>query len=154
MRSPSLTPVHGGGDVNVSPARGASGATLRQLRDSGGLEFGSGLRITRVVRHDELLGVQGVEADGREQSIDGMDEFICATCQRPDLSPTKRTAREARPVAGIERSARSADRPEVRACVSRARASHRRCQELRSRNDLTDGYLLRAGALDGGRNLE
>ena len=154
VRSPSLTPVFAGGDVDVLLARGAPGSSLRQLRDSGGLEFGAGLRITRAVRHDDLLEVRGVEADGPEQSIDGIDEFICATRQRPDLSPTQRTAREARPVAGSERSARPADRPEMRAGASRAWALHRRRQELRSRNDLTDGHLLRAGVLGGGRDRE
>jgi N-acetylglutamate synthase-like GNAT family acetyltransferase/thioredoxin reductase len=88
VRSPSLTRVFGGGDADALPARGALGTSLRRLRDSGGLEFRAGLRITRIVRHGDLLEVQGVDADGRGQSIDGIDEIICATGQRPDLSLT------------------------------------------------------------------
>lgn len=89
VRSPSLTRVFGGGDADALPARGALGTSLRQLRDSGGLVFQAGLRITRIVRHGKRLEVQGVDADGREQSIDGIDEIICATGQRPDLSLTR-----------------------------------------------------------------
>lgn len=88
VRSPSLTRVFGGGDADALPARGALGTSLRRLRDSGGLEFRAGLRITRIARHGDLLDAQGVGADGREQSIDGIDEIICATGQRPDLSLT------------------------------------------------------------------
>ena len=88
MRSPSLTRVFGGGEADALPARGALGTSLRQLRDSGGLEFRAGLRITHVARIGSQLQVRGLDADGREQSIDGIDEIICATGQRPDLSLT------------------------------------------------------------------
>lgn len=88
VRSPVLTRVFGGGDADALPARGALGTALRDLRDSGGLEFHAGLRITAIARHDGSLRVQGVDAAGREQSIDRIDEIVCATGQRPDLSLT------------------------------------------------------------------
>ncbi len=88
VRSPSLTRVFGGGDADALPARGALGSALRQLRDRGGLEFHAGLRIGRIEPLGEQLRVQGVDAEGREQTIDGIDQIICATGQRPDLSLT------------------------------------------------------------------
>jgi N-acetylglutamate synthase-like GNAT family acetyltransferase len=89
VRSPSLARVFGGGDADALPARGALGTALRQLRDSGGLAFHAGLRIGRVERTGERLHVRGVDAEGREQCIDGIDEIICASGQRPDLSLTR-----------------------------------------------------------------
>lgn len=88
VRSRSLTRVFGGGEADALPARGALGSSLRRLRDSGGLEFRDGLRITHVARRGEQLQVRGIDAEGRERSIDGIDEIICATGQRPDLSLT------------------------------------------------------------------
>lgn len=88
VRSPSLTRVFGGGDADALPARGALGTSLRNLRDTGGLEFHAGLRITHIERRDGQLRVRGVDTEGREQSIDDIDEIICATGQRPDLSLT------------------------------------------------------------------
>lgn len=88
VRSPSLTRVFGGGDADALPARGALGASLRRLRDHGGLVFHAGLRITRIERHNGRLRVQGTGADGHEQAIEGIDEIVCATGQRPDLSLT------------------------------------------------------------------
>lgn len=88
VRSPSLTRVFGGGDADALPARGALGTALRTLRDTGGLEFQAGLRITRIEKQAGRLRVEGVDADGRAQRLDGIDEIICATGQRPDLSLT------------------------------------------------------------------
>lgn len=39
-----LTRVFGGGGADALPARGALGASLRRLRDTGALEFHAGLR--------------------------------------------------------------------------------------------------------------
>jgi N-acetylglutamate synthase-like GNAT family acetyltransferase len=88
VRSPVLTRVFGGGDADALPARGALGSSLRSLRDAGGLAFHAGLRITRVERQGDALGVVGVDAEGRAQRLDGIDQIICAAGQRPDLSIT------------------------------------------------------------------
>ncbi len=88
VRTPTLTRVFGGGDADALPARGALGTALRTLRDSGGLEFHAGLRITRIERVDGRLRVLGHDAEGRTQAIEGIDEIVCATGQRPDLSLT------------------------------------------------------------------
>jgi hypothetical protein len=88
VRSPVLTRVLGGGDADALPARGALGTSLRQLRDSGGLEFVAGLRITELKEEGGKLAAIGVTADGQPQRIEGIDEIICATGQRPNLAPT------------------------------------------------------------------
>jgi len=87
-RSPTLTRVFGGGDADALPARGQLGASLRALRDSGALEFVSGLRITRLERVAGQLTVSGLNAEGEAIDLSGIDRIVCATGQRPDLSLT------------------------------------------------------------------
>jgi hypothetical protein len=88
VRTPVLTRVFGGGDADALPARGALGSSLRRLRDTGALEFNAGLRITEIVQQAGKLVVAGVDGRGEHLRIDGIDEIICATGQRPDLSLT------------------------------------------------------------------
>lgn len=88
VRTPVLTRVFGGGGADALPARGALGASLRRLRDTGALEFNAGLRITAITREGGKLRVSGVDRDGAPMHIDGVDEIVCATGQRPDLSLT------------------------------------------------------------------
>jgi N-acetylglutamate synthase-like GNAT family acetyltransferase len=88
VRSPVLTRVFGGGDADALPARGQLGAALKSLRDSGALEFFSGLRITELRREDGKLTVQGLDAQRRAVRLEGIDEIVCATGQRPDLGLT------------------------------------------------------------------
>jgi N-acetylglutamate synthase-like GNAT family acetyltransferase/thioredoxin reductase len=88
VRSPVLTRVFGGGDADALPARGALGSSLRRLRDKGALEFNAGLRITTITEQDGKLLVSGVDRNGEHRLIDGIDEIVCATGQRPDLSLT------------------------------------------------------------------
>lgn len=84
VRSPVLTRVFGGGEADALPARGALGTSLKRLRDSGALEFIAGLRIT------ELRPVNGtITVIGHEPiTVEGIDQIVCATGQRPDLSLT------------------------------------------------------------------
>ncbi|WP_082579960.1 arsenic resistance N-acetyltransferase ArsN2 [Pelomonas sp. Root1444] len=88
VRSPALQRVFGGGTADALPARGALGAALRRLRDGGALEFFSGLRITAIERVGPRLRVSGLDNDQRPVVVDGIDEIICATGQRPDLTLT------------------------------------------------------------------
>jgi N-acetylglutamate synthase-like GNAT family acetyltransferase len=88
VRSPALQRVFGGGNADALPARGALGASLRRLRDEGALEFFDGLRITRIERAGAQLRVQGLDAKQQPVTVDGIDEIVCATGQRPDLALT------------------------------------------------------------------
>lgn len=86
VRSPALQRVFGGGDADALPARGALGASLRRLRDDGALEFSAGLRVTRIERTGSQLRLTGLDARQQPVVVEGIDEIICATGQRPDLS--------------------------------------------------------------------
>jgi N-acetylglutamate synthase-like GNAT family acetyltransferase len=88
VRSPAPQRVFGGGNADALPARGALGASLRLLRDGGALEFFGGLRIERIGRVGEQLRLIGSDARQQLVVVDGIDEIICATGQRPDLSLT------------------------------------------------------------------
>ncbi|WP_395701911.1 flavoprotein [Aquabacterium sp.] len=85
VRSPTLARVFGGGAADALPARGQLGSELRALRDSGSLTFLSGLRITALHEQAGQLQVQGQDAEGRVIRLDGVDQIVCATGQRPDL---------------------------------------------------------------------
>ena len=88
VRTPVLTRVFGGGSADALPARGALGSSLRRLRDTGALEFNAGLRITEITQEGGKLLVAGVDRNGEPKHIDSVDEIVCATGQRPDLSLT------------------------------------------------------------------
>lgn len=85
VRSPVLTRVFGA-ETDALPARGQLGASLRKLRDTGALQFVAGLRISEIRREEGKLMVAGLDAKGERVVLDGIDEIICATGQRPDLS--------------------------------------------------------------------
>ncbi|MBE0546703.1 MAG: NAD(P)-binding domain-containing protein, partial [Rubrivivax sp.] len=85
VRSPTLTRVFGGGDADALPARGRLGTALKSLRDSGQMEFVSGLRISAIRREGDTLTVEGLGPDQRPLHLSGIDQIVCATGQRPDL---------------------------------------------------------------------
>lgn len=86
VRSPNLARVFGGGAADALPARGALGSALQGLRDSGRMEFVSGLRIAALRRESDGLVVEGTGQDGRPLVLEGIDQVVCATGQRPDLA--------------------------------------------------------------------
>jgi N-acetylglutamate synthase-like GNAT family acetyltransferase/thioredoxin reductase len=87
VRAPTPQRAFGGGSADALPARGALGSALRRLRESGEMEFFSGLRITEIRREASgQLTVLGVDIRQQAVEIPGVDEIICATGQRPDLS--------------------------------------------------------------------
>jgi len=87
VRSPALQRVFGGGEADALPARGRLGLQLRALRDRGDLEFVSGLAINALRRDaDGRISVEGRDAKGELRTLSGIDEIICATGQRPDLT--------------------------------------------------------------------
>jgi N-acetylglutamate synthase-like GNAT family acetyltransferase len=88
VRSPALTRVFGGGDADALPARGQLGSSLAALRDSGAMEFISGLRITGLESVAGQLKVIGLNTQGKTVTLNAIDQIICATGQRPDLSLT------------------------------------------------------------------
>lgn len=88
VRGNSLARVFGGGDADALPARGRLGTELRKLRENGSLELLPDFRITAISRREGKLVVHALGADGHRKQVDGIDEVICATGQRPDLTLT------------------------------------------------------------------
>ena len=88
VRSPALQRVYGAGTADALPVRGELGASLRRLRESGALEFFSGLGIAEIRREGGQLTVLGLDAQQQIVDLAGIDEIIGATGQRPDLSLT------------------------------------------------------------------
>lgn len=87
VRSPVLQRVFGGGAADALPARGQLGTSLKALRDGGGLKFVAGLRIAELRRENGAITVLGT-ANGKPMVLDGIDEIVCATGQRPNLGMT------------------------------------------------------------------
>ena len=88
VRGESPARVFGGGAADELPARGQLGASLQALRDSGQLEFLSGFHITAIAQDEGALRVSGHDSQGQALHLGGIDEIICATGQRPDLTMT------------------------------------------------------------------
>lgn len=85
VRGRDLTRVYGGGAADGLPARGQLGSALRQLQERDGLRLEREFRARAVERHGD--GLRVVSTDGRV--VDGIDEIVVATGQRPDLSLTR-----------------------------------------------------------------
>jgi 2-polyprenyl-6-methoxyphenol hydroxylase-like FAD-dependent oxidoreductase len=88
VRTPKLERVFGAGAADQLAARGALGAALKALRDSDAMQFVAGLRIASVRRDGTQLVVAGHGPDGQPMRLEGIDQIICATGQRPDLGFT------------------------------------------------------------------
>lgn len=84
-RSPAPERAFGGGARDALPARGRLGSALRALRRDGRLEFFGGLRITAL--REAADG--SVTVQGQDLTLDGFDQLIVATGQRPDLGLTR-----------------------------------------------------------------
>lgn len=84
-RGSQLARVFGGGDADGLPARGQLGQRLRALRDAGQLEMHQDFPIVRVEEADGRIAA--LDATGRR--IEGIDDIVCATGARPDLSMTR-----------------------------------------------------------------
>ena len=88
VRGSNLARVFGGGDADALPARGRLGTELRKLQESGRLDMVTDFRISAVSRRDGKLIVHAIGADGTKKRVEGIDEVICATGQRPNLALT------------------------------------------------------------------
>lgn len=88
LRSSDTSRVLGGGAADGLPARGQLGLRLEALLDSGRLQVAQGLRIERIGGSGDALIVEGWDSDGLRVALTGINEIICATGQRPDLSMT------------------------------------------------------------------
>jgi len=162
VRTPVSTRVFGGGDADALPARGALGLSLRRLCDTGALEFNAGLRITELRQEGGKLLVEGVDRNGDAKHIDGVDEIICATGQRPDLSPTSElrvkldswleSTEALGPLIDPNEHSCGTVRPHGHRELAHPRVGplHGWREELRPCAHVPDGNGLRTGSLGGG----
>lgn len=88
IRGTNLARVFGGGDADALPARGRLGTELRKLQENGRLELVTDFRISAISRREGKLVVHALGADGHKKQVEDIDEIICATGQRPDMSLT------------------------------------------------------------------
>ncbi len=85
IRGDDVAKAFGGGASDALSARGALGEALRALYESGALEVHSGFRIREL--RSSPIGISVVAEDGT--AINGVDEIVSATGQRPDLDLTR-----------------------------------------------------------------
>jgi hypothetical protein len=85
VRGTDLRRAFGGGEADALQARGALGTALRHLQESGAVELVRGFRVASVTTDGGRLTV--LDQTGRR--IEGVDEIIGATGQRPDLVPLR-----------------------------------------------------------------
>jgi thioredoxin reductase len=85
VRRATLANVFGGGEADGLPARGRLGAELQALVHAGALRVVTGWQIDEVTTDNHRLRVTGARAEGPFR-LDGVDEIIVATGQRPDLT--------------------------------------------------------------------
>ena len=86
IRGHNFARIFGGGENDGLPARGALGRRLKQLMDAGRMEVRPDFRATHVRTQGAHMTVEGLSADGRKTSIEGIDEIIVAAGARPDLT--------------------------------------------------------------------
>jgi thioredoxin reductase len=88
VRRDDVARVFGGGEKDGFEARGALGARVRALVESGGLEVHTGFRVHALRETSE--GIEVTAFPGRDQaSIRRIDEVIASTGARPDLELTR-----------------------------------------------------------------
>jgi thioredoxin reductase len=81
IRRSDLRQLFGGESADMLPARGALGTAVRSMVDAGALSLVTGFRVARLERTDDGIVVSSLDRD-----LEPVDEIICATGFRPDLS--------------------------------------------------------------------
>ena len=85
VRAGDPTKSDGGGAADALSARGALGGELKRLAESGRIELRAAFRAAEL--RAERGGLTVLSDD--ERRIEGIDEIVCATGQRPDLAPLR-----------------------------------------------------------------
>ena len=151
--------LFGGGIEDALPARGELGVRVRNLIESGRLQFVPGFRTMRMTATPD-----GIVVGGTDIVLPPVDEIIVATGLRPDLSFLSEVRLSLDSVVESPTALAPLIDPNVHSCGSvpphgarEAPASgngslHRRHEELRSGPNLPDADRLRAGAFGCGGN--
>ena len=86
IRGHNFPRIFGGGESDGLAARGALGARLKDLAESGRLEVRADFRVEALRESGGALVIDGRTPDGDVAHIEGIDEIIVAAGGRPDLS--------------------------------------------------------------------
>lgn len=89
VRGRAMARAFGGGAADRLPARGELGNRLRQPVNAGSLRLERDFHVRALQRVGDKMRVIAASSDGTPRIIDGVDEIICATGQRPDLTLTR-----------------------------------------------------------------
>lgn len=85
LRKGSINKVYGGQTKDALKGRGALGIRIEKLVNSGKLHIYTDFFILQLASSLQGLTVRG-KRNGAQFSLDGMDEIICNTGSRPDMS--------------------------------------------------------------------
>lgn len=88
VRGASMRKIYGGGEADQLPARGALGARLRTLVETGGVRLIQGFATTGLRQVPGGIALVGETAAG-PAILDPVDRIVAATGQRPDLAMTR-----------------------------------------------------------------
>lgn len=86
IRGDNLARIFGGGAADGLPARGELGLRLKRLMEDHRLVVHTNFRTTALRDTAAGITIEGVDAAGAPVRIEGVDEIVCATGSRPDLS--------------------------------------------------------------------
>jgi hypothetical protein len=89
VRGRAMARAFGGGAADQLPARGELGSRLRQLVNAGSLRLEREFHVRALQQVDGKLRVLATSSDAAPRVVEGVDEIICATGQRPDLAMTR-----------------------------------------------------------------
>jgi thioredoxin reductase len=88
VRGTNLARIYGGGVSDQLPARGALGSQLKHLVADGRIKLISGFSTEAIMPSNQGLFMKGETREGAS-SPPPVDQIICATGQRPDLTMTR-----------------------------------------------------------------
>lgn len=124
IRSTNLSRIYGGGKADQLPARGALGWQLQQLVEQGRIKPISGFSIEEVIASSEGLVLKGATQEDA-LSLWPVDEIICCTGQRPDLTMTRELRLELDPWLESTRALGPLIDPNLHSCGSVPPHGHR-----------------------------
>lgn len=121
VRGPSPLRAFGGGGEDELPARGALGARLRALVESGRVALTTGF-VADAVRADAHGALHVVAEDGR--ALGPLDRIVALTGQRPDLGLARELRVDLDPALECARPLAAEIDPNLHACGSVAPHGH------------------------------
>ncbi|RJX37501.1 glutamate synthase [Paenibacillus pinisoli] len=85
IRKSNVAHVYGGQESDALRERGVLGVRLQQLVESGKIAIYTSFLIDHIEKNESQVNVVGM-VNGEKVRINGLDEVICNTGSRPDLS--------------------------------------------------------------------